>query len=91
MLHAPGRHFLYQRTRQVAGLAQIPESLRPSQFLEEQVRRASDLALMATKLTLPDMLAQKAVKQSKRLNDLRELCSAHTRRSAEVPRSLATQ
>lgn len=93
MLDAPGRHFLYQRTRQVAGLAQIPESLRPSQFLEEQVRRASDLALMATKLTLPDMLAQKAVKQSKRLNDLRIVLGpyAQKRRGASFARHPMTR
>jgi hypothetical protein len=71
MLQNPARHFLYQRTQQVAGLGQIPESIRPSQFLEEHLRPASDLALVATKLALSDELAQKAAKQAKRLNDLR--------------------
>ena len=65
------RHFLYQRTQQVAGLGQIPESLRPSQFLEEHLRRASDDVLLATKLPLPTELALKATRQAKRLNDLR--------------------
>ena len=71
MLQAPARHFLYQRTQQVAGLGQIPESIRPSQFLEEHLRPASDAALVAAKLSLPDDLAQKTAKQAKRLNDLR--------------------
>jgi hypothetical protein len=71
MLQAPARHFLLQRTQQVAGLGQIPESIRPSQFLEEHLRPASDAALAAAKLPLPDDLAQKVVKQAKRLNDLR--------------------
>jgi hypothetical protein len=71
MLRAPARHFLYQRTQQVAGLGQIPESIRPTEFLEEHLRPASDAALVATKLALPDDLKQKADKQAKRLNDLR--------------------
>jgi hypothetical protein len=71
MLQAPGRHFIYQRTREVAGLSQIPESLRPQRFLEEHLRPASDRALVATQLTLPDELLKKARTQSKRLNDLR--------------------
>ena len=71
MLQAPARHFLYQRTQQVAGLGQIPESIRPTEFLEEHLRPASDAALVAAKLSLPEDLAQKATKQAKRLNDLR--------------------
>jgi len=71
MLPAPARHFLYQRTREVAGLSQIPESLRPTQFLEEHLRPASDRALLAIGLTLPDALQKKMTSQSKRLNDLR--------------------
>jgi hypothetical protein len=71
MLRAPARHFLYQRTQQVAGLGQIPESIRPTEFLEEHLRPASDAALVAVKLALPYDLKQKADKQAKRLNDLR--------------------
>ena len=71
MLQAPARHFLYQRTQQVAGLGQIPESIRPTEFLEDHLRPASDAALIAAKLSLPEDLAQKAAKQAKRLNDLR--------------------
>lgn len=71
MLQAPARRFLYQRTQQVAGLGQIPESIRPTEFLEEHLRPASDAALVAAKLSLPEDLAQKAAKQAKRLNDLR--------------------
>lgn len=71
MLQSPARHFLYQRTQQVNGLGQIPESIRPTQFLEEHLRPASDAALVAAKLPLPDELQQKAAKQAKRLNDMR--------------------
>ena len=71
MLRTPAPHFLYQRTQQVAGLSRIPESLRPSQFLEEHVRPASDVALKVSRLDLPDDLAKKIQQQTKRLNALR--------------------
>ena len=80
MLQAPARHFLYQRTQQVAALSQIPESLRPSQFLEDLVRPASDTALRATSLELPDDLMKKISKQTKRLNDLRTTLGPYARR-----------
>lgn len=71
MTKAPARHFLYQRTREVGGLSQVPESLRPQDFLEKHVRPASDRALLATKLDLPDNLALKAQATSKRLDAMR--------------------
>ena len=46
-VQTPSRHFLYQRTREVAGLSQIPESLRSQQFLEEHLRPVSDRAVLA--------------------------------------------
>ncbi|MGB7989648.1 MAG: hypothetical protein WCF44_09630 [Candidatus Methylophosphatis roskildensis] len=93
MLHAPVHHFLYQRTREVAGLGRIPESLRPSQFLEEHLRPATDAALLATRLTLPETLAEKAVKQNKRLNDLRIVLGpyAQKRRDASFARHPMTR
>jgi hypothetical protein len=45
MLEVPVNHPLYQRAQQLAALSSIPESLRPSQFLEDLVRPASDTAL----------------------------------------------
>ena len=78
-LQVPARHFLYQRTRQIAGLSQIPESIRPTQYLEEYLRPASDLAIVAAKLDLPDGLVQKVAKQAKRLNDLRTTLGPYAR------------
>ena len=80
MLQAPVRHFLYQRTREVAGLSQIPESLRPTQFLEEHLRPASDRALVAMSLALPELLQKKMTSQSKRLNDLRIALGAYAQK-----------
>lgn len=84
MLQAPARHFLYQRTHQVAGLGQIPESIRPTEFLEEHLRPASDAALGATRLSLPEDLASKASKQAKRLNDLRTTLGPYAKRRREA-------
>jgi hypothetical protein len=93
MLRAPARHFLYRRTQQVAGLGQIPESIRPTEFLEEHLRPASDAALVAAKLSLPDDLKQKAEKQAKRLNDLRTTLGpyAKKRRNSSFARHPVTR
>lgn len=79
MIQSPARHSLYQRTQQVAGLGQIPESLRPSRFLEELVRPASDTALKVSTLELPDELTKKVQKQTKRLNVLRTTLGPYAR------------
>lgn len=84
MLQHPGRHFLYQRTREVGGLSQIPESLRRQRFLEEHVRLASDRALLATKLNLPEALAAKAVSQSARLDKMRIELAEYVRRHRDA-------
>lgn len=96
MLNAPARHFLYQRTREVGGLSQIPESLRPQRFLEEHVRAASDRALLATKLDLPEALAKKAIAQSKRLDAMRIELAEYARKHrdatfAQHPRTRAAR
>lgn len=93
MLQSPARHFLYQRTQQVNGLGQIPESIRPTQFLEDHLRPASDAALGATKLTLPEELKQKTAKQAKRLNDMRTTLGpyAKKRRDASFARHPLTR
>jgi hypothetical protein len=84
MLHSPARHFLYQRTQQVAGLSQIPESLRPSQFLEELVRPASDTAVKVSALELPEVLIKKLQMQTKRLNALRTTLGPYARERREA-------
>lgn len=84
MTQAPARHFLYQRTQQVAGLGQIPESIRPTEFLEDYLRPASDAALVAAKLPLPEDLAQKAAKQANRLNDLRTTLGPYAKKRRDL-------
>lgn len=71
MVQFPARHFLYQRAQQVAELGQIPESLRPRQFLEEMIRPASDTAIKVAGMTLPVHLTEKLNRQTRHLNALR--------------------
>ena len=84
MLSQPGRHFLYQRTREVGGLSQIPESLRRQRFLEEHVRHASDRTLLATKLPLPKELADKVNAQSARLDTMRIELAEYVRKHRDA-------
>lgn len=84
MVESPGRHFLFQRSREVAGLAQIPESLRPQHFLEEHLRPASDRALVARDLPLSESLTKKLAVQSKRLNDLRVVLGEYAQKRRDV-------
>lgn len=85
MLQAPSRHFLYQRTREVAGLSQIPESLRSQQFLEDHLRPASDRAVLAaTQLPLHEALKKKMQTQSKRLDDLRVVLATYAQERRDV-------
>ncbi len=84
MLRSPARHFLCQRTHQIAGLSRIPASLRPSQFLEELVRPASDTAVKVSALELPAELTKKLQKQTKRINALRTTLGPYARERREA-------
>jgi hypothetical protein len=85
MLQSPARHFMYQRTREVAGLAQVPESLRPQHFMEEHLRPASDKAVLATtQLTLPDALSKRMSAKSKRLDELRVVLSDYAQKRRDM-------
>lgn len=46
----PRRHFLLQRQREVTEISQRPEPVRPSLYLEEFLRPATDLVLRAAKV-----------------------------------------
>jgi hypothetical protein len=48
----PRRHFLLQRQREVTEIGQRPEPVRPSLYLEEFLRPATDFALRAAKVDL---------------------------------------
>jgi hypothetical protein len=92
MLENPGRHFLYQRMRQISGLGPIPEQLRPQRFLDQHLRSASDKAVTAATINWRDdpmgeMMAKKMPGNRKRLDALRVALGNHAEKNA--PRSFA--
>jgi hypothetical protein len=92
MVESPGRHFLYQRMRQISALGLIPEQLRPQRFLDQHVRSASDKAITAATINWPDdqigeIMAKKMQENRKRLDALRVALGNHAERSP--PRSFA--
>lgn len=42
MLSNPGRHAVYQRAREIQRLSAVPQAMRPSHYLYQNVRRVSD-------------------------------------------------
>lgn len=50
-LHDPRPHFVASRSREVAGLTSVPESLRAGHYLENFLRPASDKAMRAAQVT----------------------------------------
>ena len=72
MLGNPARHFMVQRINEVAGLSQIPESLRPQRFLDRHLRPATDAAVAAAAVPWSDEgMCEKTEKHRKRLDALR--------------------
>jgi hypothetical protein len=77
MVEQPGLHFLTQRVQQFGRLSEVPEQLRPSVFLEEFVRRASDRTMVLSNLKIDDAAFKERVKkQRQRLDALREALGA---------------
>lgn len=80
LIDNPGRHFLYQRIKEVGGLSQVPERLRPQRFLEEHLRPATDAALAAANLKWQDeVMARRTRGHRKRLDSLRIALGEHAR------------
>jgi hypothetical protein len=81
MIEQPGLHFLTQRVRQFARLSDVPEQMRPSVFLEEFVRRASDRTMVVSNLKIEDeRFAERVKKQRQRLDTLRAALGAFAER-----------
>lgn len=66
MFDQPSKHFLYQRMSEVAGLSNIPESLRPQRFLEQHLRPATDRALAAAKIDWKDDKSKKKMENNRK-------------------------
>lgn len=71
-LENPGRHFIVQRMKEMGGLSQIPEQLRPQRFLDGHLRPATDKALAAATINWNDnAMAKRMQENRKRLDALR--------------------
>ena len=72
MLLDPKRHYMVQRMKEVAELGQFPESIRAHQFLDKNLRPATDRALQAASQAVgDDKLSAKLQANRKRLDNLR--------------------
>ncbi len=72
MLLDPKRHYLVQRMQEVAELGQFPEAIRAHQFLDKNLRPATDRALQAASQSVGDeKLSAKLQANRKRLDNLR--------------------
>jgi hypothetical protein len=72
MMEDPSRHFLYQRMKEIGGLSEIPEQLRPQRFLDSHLRPTTDKALAAVNFNWEEeKMAKKMKDNRKRLDDLR--------------------
>ena len=97
LIDNPGRHFLYQRIREVGGLGQVPERLRPQRFLEDHLRPATDAALAAANLNWQDEVMGKKIRDHrKRLDSLRIALGEHARTTppqsfAHLPKTRAAR
>ncbi len=77
MLESPARHFLIRRAHQVAWLGQVPESLRPSRFLEEYVRDTSDKVASIVETRWSDAeFGERIHKHRKRMDAMRGVLAA---------------
>jgi hypothetical protein len=90
MLENPGRHFLYQRMKQITALGLMPKQLRPQRFLDQHVRSASDRAVTGATINwqnddMGEIMAKKMQKNRKRLDALRVALGNHAEKN--LPRS----
>lgn len=88
MLQNPRRHYTVQRMKEVAELAQYPESIRAHQFLDKSLRPVTDKALQAASQAIGDeALEAKLQVNRKRLDNLRVALGKHL--ESTPPRSYA--
>jgi hypothetical protein len=79
MLADPRRHFVKQRTSEVARLSRSPRQLRPNLYMDDFLRGATDLALQAAKVD-PGLVGNQ-----RRLERWRIGLSGLIRDSVEIP------
>jgi len=73
MIEDPARHFLIQRSKQISSLSNIPEQLRPQEFLNKQLLPITDRVLKAANYDWDEdtAMARKVQKHRQRLDKIR--------------------
>jgi len=66
MIARPARHAIYQRAREVERLSGVPQSIRPQQYLDENVRRVSDDVASVAALPMPDEKLAEGLRKKQR-------------------------
>lgn len=66
MLDHPARHATYQRAREIEQLTTVPQSLRATQYLNQNVRRVSDYVASVAALPIADMDLVKSLQDKQR-------------------------
>jgi len=88
MLENPGKHFAYQRMRQLDSLGRVPSSMRAREFVDNELRQLTEDLIKATGFELGDeQLEKRLVLHRRRLDGLRVMLSKHLAR--EVTRTMA--
>jgi hypothetical protein len=88
MLQRPAHHFLFQRVKEVSELSRVPAHVRPQIFLEQNVRPASDRAVIASNIQWEEeVMAKKMREHRKRLDALRTVLAHEAEKTP--PRSFA--
>jgi hypothetical protein len=88
MIRYPGRHALYQRARQIESLSAMPETVRPTHYLDEHVRRVSDAVAAAAGLpSLAERLQASFAKKQRHLGSFRRVMASLA--DASPPESIA--
>src|ERR1700732_786242 len=73
MIDRPARHAMYQRAREVERLSATPQSMRAGRYLNESVRRVSDVvACVAAMAAMDEELQQSLRKKQVEVSRLRE-------------------
>lgn len=90
MFEQPIRHYLRQRAREVDGLDAIPASARPNRYMEDMVRKTSDMTASAAALAIGNNeLASRLQDQQQKMGRFRG-AMAHLAETF-VPQSISEQ
>jgi hypothetical protein len=88
----PGRHYLIQRMKQIAGVGRAPLAVRPKQFIDDFIRPASDVLAQVSNWNLKNEDVLKMLKKQRRRVDglrvaMRTLAASFQPQRSALPRT----